>query len=67
MILLYGSTAWKLTQFVDKMLDGAYTKMLRVVKNAAWQKRITNEVLYVGLLRISTTIRDRRLRFSGHC
>ena len=38
-----------------------------MVKNANWQKRITNEVLYVGLPRILTTFRERRLRFSGHC
>ena len=41
--------------------------MLRVIKNVTWQKRITNEVLYAGLPKISTTIRERRLRFSGHC
>ena len=28
---------------------------------------ITNEMLYAGLPRISTTIRERRLRFSVHC
>ena len=26
-VLLYGSTAWTLTQSPDKKLDGAYTKM----------------------------------------
>ena len=41
--------------------------MLRVVKNVTWRQCITNEVLYAGLPRTSTTIRDRRLRFSGHC
>ena len=33
--------------------------MLKVVKNVTWQKRITNEVLYAGLPRISTTKRER--------
>ena len=28
--------------------------MLRVVKNMTWRRRITNEVLYTGLPRIST-------------
>ena len=42
-------------------------KMLRVVKNVTWRQRITNEVLYAGLPRILTTIREKRLRFSGHC
>ena len=45
-VLLYGSTAWTLTQSLDKKLDRAYAKMLRVVKNVIWQKRITKEVLY---------------------
>ena len=66
-VLLCGSTAWTLTQSLDKRLDRAYTKMLRVVKNVTWQKRIANEVLYAGLPRISTTIRKRRLTFSDHC
>ena len=41
--------------------------MLSVVKNGTWRRRITNEVLYARIPRISTTIRERRLRFSGHC
>ena len=35
-VLLFGSTAWTLTQSLDKKLDGAYTKMLIVVKNVTW-------------------------------
>ena len=42
-------------------------KMLRVVKNVTWRQRITNEVLHAGLPRISTTVRERLLRFSGLC
>ena len=37
------------------------------MKNVTWRQRITNEVLYVGLPRISTTIREGRFRFSDHC
>ena len=66
-VLLYGSTTWTLTQSLDKTLDGAYSKLPRVVKNVTWRQRITNDVLYAGLPRISTTVRERRLRFSGHC
>ena len=53
--------------FIDRKLDGAYTEMLRVVKNVTWRQSIANEVFYAGLdlARISTTIRERRLRFSG--
>ena len=49
------------------VLDGANTNMPRVVKNVTWRQYITNEVFYVGLPRITTTVRERRLRFSGHC
>ena len=52
---------------LHKKLDGANIKMLRVVKNVTWRQRITDEVLYAGLPRIWTTIRERRLRFNGHC
>ena len=38
-----------------------------MVKYVTWQQRITNEVLCAGLPRISTAIRERCLRFSGHC
>ena len=41
--------------------------MLRVVKNVTWRQCVTNKVLYTGLPRISTTIREGCLWFSGHC
>ena len=44
-VLLYISTAWTLTQSLDKKLDGAYRKMLRVVKNVTLGQRITNGVI----------------------
>ena len=49
----------------QKVGRGIYTNVLRVVKNVTWQKHITYEVLCTGLPRISTTIRERRLRFNG--
>ena len=39
-MVLYGSTAWTLTQSLDKKLDGAYTKMLKGVKSVPWQQHI---------------------------
>ena len=57
-VLLYGSNDWTLTQALSKELDGAHTKMLRVVKNITWQQHITNEVLCGGLSNISTAIKD---------
>ena len=60
------STAWSLTQSLDKKLDGAYTTMPRVVKDATWRQRIINELLYMqGYL--GSQPQGRRLRFSGHC
>ena len=41
--------------------------MLRVVKSVTWQKHITSEVLNARLPRISATVTEKRLRFSGHC
>ena len=66
-VLLCGSRAWTLTQSLDKKLDGACTEMQRVVKDVTWQQHFTNEVLYARLPRISTTSRERRLKFGGHC
>ena len=65
MVLLYGSTARTLTGSRLKVERGM--KMLGMVKNVTWRQRITNEVLYVGLPRISTTVRERRLWFSYYC
>ena len=46
---------------------GCYTRMLRKVLNVTWKDRIPNEVLYRGLPPLSTKIRTRRLRLTGHC
>ena len=66
-VLLYGSSSWTLTKALSQKIDGAYTKMLRVVKNVTWEQHVTNKVLYGKLPSITTIIEERRLRFSGHC
>ena len=66
-VLLYGSATWTLTKAASMKLDGAYTKMLRVVKGVTWQDKIPNKALYGKLPCITTIIKERRLRFSGHC
>ena len=58
-ILVINKEAWGRRTAI---LDGAYTELLRVVKNVTWRQRITDEVLYAG---ISTAVRERRLWFSG--
>ena len=66
-VLLYGSTTWTLTKQLRDRIDGCYTKMLRVVKGVSWQQHMTNKMLYGALPKISTTIAEQRLCFSGHC
>ena len=48
-------------------LDGCYTRLLRHALNISWQQKIRNVVLYKDLPAISTVIKERRLRFDGHC
>ena len=65
-VLLYGSSSWSLTRSEEKAIDGCYTRMLRMVFNVSWKDHITNDVLYGSLPKISSTIRQRRLRLAGH-
>ena len=66
-ILLYGSSTWTLTKREEKMLDGTYTRMLRVVQNITWRDKVFNDVLYGNLGKISNIIRLRKLKLAGHC
>ena len=43
------------------------TKMLRTVLNFPWRQHPTKKELYGHLQPVSNKIKDRRLRFSGHC
>ena len=36
LILLYGCTTWTLTKWLEKKLDGNYTRMLRSILNKSW-------------------------------
>ena len=66
-VLLYGCEAWALTVKEEKALDGVYTRMLRAALNVSWEDHVTNVDLYGYLLRLSDTIRQRRMRLAGHC
>ena len=66
-VLLYGSNAWTLTKHLEKKLNGAYTKMLRIVKSVKWYQHMTNVELYEDLPKITDVIKHQRTRFSGHC
>ena len=66
-VLLYGSTTWTLTKTLTKKIDGAYTRMLRAALDIHWSNHPTKQQLYGTLPPVSSTIRQSRLRFIGHC
>ena len=66
-ILLYGCTTWMLTKWLEKKLDGNYTRMLRAILNKSWQQHPTRHQLYSHLPPITKTIQARRIRHAGHC
>ena len=41
--------------------------MLRMALNISWKAKLTNVELYGSLSKITTVIRERRLRIAGHC
>ena len=65
-ILLYGCTTWMLTKWLEKKLDGSYTRMLRAILNKSWQQHPTRHQLYGHLPPITKTIQVRRTRHAGH-
>ena len=66
-ILLYNSETWTITQAMTNSINGLYTKLLRRAKNVSWRDHVSNQELYGNLPSLSSTIRQRRLRFAGHC
>ena len=57
-VLLYGSETWTMTKRLNKMVDGCYTRMLRMALNVSWKQRLTNEELYGKLPKVSSKITD---------
>ena len=66
-ILLYGCTTRTLTKWLEKKLDGNYTRMLRAILNKSWRQHPTRHQLYGHLPPITKTIQARRTRHAGHC
>ena len=64
-ILLYGCTTWTLTKWLEKKLDGNYTRMLQAILNKSWRQH-TKHQLYGHLPPIMKTIQVRRTRHAGH-
>ena len=66
-ILLYGCTTWTLTKWLEKKLDGNYTRMLRAISNKSWQQHPTKHQLYGHLPPITKTIQVRWTRHAELC
>ena len=66
-ILLYGCTTWTVTKWLEKKLDGSYTRMLRAILNKFWRQHPTKHQLYGHLPPITKTIHVRQTRHAGHC
>ena len=66
LILLYGCTTWMLTKWMEKKLDGNYTRMLRAILNKSWRQHPTKQQPYGHLPPITKTIKVRWTRHAGH-
>ena len=60
------SESWPLTKQLKKRVQWHYTNMLCVTQNVSWIDYLTKEQLYGDTPTQLDTIRQRRLRFSGH-
>ena len=56
-----------LTKWLEKKLEGNYTRMLRAILNKSWRQHPTKHQLYGQLPPIIKTIQVRRTRHAGHC
>ena len=66
-LLVYGAISWTLTIAFEKKRNGSYTRMLRVALNISWRDHMSNKDLYGKIPKFTDTIREQRLRISGHC
>ena len=66
-ILLYRCATWMLTKWLEKKLDGNYTRMLLAILNKSWRQHPTRHQLYGHLPPIMKTIQVRRTRHAGYC
>ena len=59
LMLLYGCTTWTLTKWLEKKLDGNYTRMLRAILSKSWRQHPTRQQLYGHLPPLMKTIQVR--------
>ena len=57
----------KISQRLEKKLDGNYTRMLRAILNKSWRQHPTRRQLYGHLPPITKTIQVRRARHARYC
>ena len=65
-VLFYGSETWTLTTKLEKMIDGCYTRMLRMALNVSWQQHMADAELYGHLPKATSKIAERRMKLAGH-
>ena len=65
-VIMYGAESWTLTKALEKRLDGVYTRMLRTALDIPRKRYVTNQELNGDLPKLSSTLKERRLRFIGH-
>ena len=63
-ILLYGSEAWTVTETLAKRVDRCFR--LKTVLDVHWPTKINNHKLYGKLPKVTSKIRERRMRLAGH-
>ena len=66
-ILLNGCTTWTLTKWMEKKLDGNYTRMLRAILNKSWRQHPSKQQLCGQQPPVTKTIKIRRTRYAGNC
>ena len=54
-------------KWLEKKLDGNFTRMLRAILNKSWRQHFTKHQLYGYLPPITKTIQVRQNRHAGHC
>ena len=58
---------WTLKKSLEKTTDDAFTRMLRVVLNISSKQHPTKNEFYGIVIPVISLIKDRILRFAGHC
>jgi hypothetical protein len=66
-ILLYNSTTWALTEALEKSVNGCYSRLLSYTLDMNWKDHVPNKDVFQDLAPASTKIKERHLKFIGHC